>query len=48
MSVKSKVRSATRAVAKVFTPESDNAAEVDILDTLKKEHDEVEALLSDL
>jgi hemerythrin superfamily protein len=48
MSVKSKVRSATRAVTKVFTPAADNPAEVDILDTLKKEHDEVKALLSDL
>jgi hemerythrin superfamily protein len=48
MSVKSKVRNATRAVAKVFTPESDSPAEVDILDTLKKEHDEVKALLSQL
>jgi hemerythrin superfamily protein len=48
MSVKTKVRSATRAVAKAFTRESDNPAEVDILDTLKKEHDEVKALLSDL
>jgi hemerythrin superfamily protein len=48
MSVKSKVRNATRAVAKAFTPESDNAAEVDILDTLKKEHAEVKALLSEL
>jgi hypothetical protein len=48
MSVKSKVRTATRAVAKAFTRQSDDAAEVDILDTLKKEHDEVKGLLSDL
>jgi len=48
MSVKSKVRSATRAVTKVLTQESDDPAKVDILDTLKKEHDEVKALLSDL
>src|ERR1700723_2868099 len=48
MSVKSKVRSATRAVAKALTTASDNPAEVDILDTLKKEHDEVKALLADL
>jgi predicted DNA-binding protein len=48
MSVKSKVRSAKRAVAKVFSAQSENPAEVDILDTLKKEHDEVKALLSDL
>lgn len=48
MSVKSKVRSATRAVAQAFSAESGNPAEVDILDTLKKEHDEVKVLLSDL
>jgi iron-sulfur cluster repair protein YtfE (RIC family) len=45
---KSKVRSATRAVTKAFTQESDNPAEVDILDTLKIEHDEVKARLSEL
>jgi hypothetical protein len=44
MSVKSKVRNATRAVAKAFTPTPDNSADVDILDTLKKERDEVKAL----
>lgn len=48
MSVKSKVRNATRALVRAVTPEPDNATEVDILDTLKKEHDEVKALLSDL
>lgn len=48
MSVKSKVRSATRAVTKAFTHPSDDPAEVDILDTLKREHDEVKALLSEL
>jgi len=48
MSVKSKVRNATRVLVKAVTPEPDDASEADILDTLKKEHDEVKGLLSDL
>jgi hemerythrin-like domain-containing protein len=48
MGVKSAVRNATKSVIKTFSPEADSAAETDLLDTLKKEHDEVKALLSDL
>ena len=47
MSMKSKIRSATSAVVKAFTPES-GAGNTDILDTLKTEHDEVKSLLSKL
>jgi hemerythrin superfamily protein len=47
MSVKSTVREATSAVKKVLHPGAD-ADTPDILDTLKKEHDEVKALLSKL
>jgi len=48
MSVQSKLREATKAVVKVLTPEVDRVDITDILDTLKKEHDEVKSLLSDL
>jgi hemerythrin-like domain-containing protein len=48
MSIKAKVRRATRAVTKAFTPDSDDAGQKDILDTLKEEHDEVKKLLSQL
>jgi hemerythrin-like domain-containing protein len=48
MSIKSKVRSATRALVKAVTPEPEDANDIDILDTLKKEHNEVKELLSDL
>jgi hemerythrin superfamily protein len=47
MSIKSKFKKATNAVVKALTPE-DGAEKTDILDTLKQEHDEVKALLSDL
>jgi hemerythrin superfamily protein len=39
---------AGKAVARALTPDSEDAASADILDTLKKEHDEVKSLLSDL
>jgi hypothetical protein len=45
MSLKSKVSSATKAVVKVLTPAPDAPEDTDILKTLKKEHDEVTALL---
>jgi len=48
MSVKTTVRDATKAVAKAFGGKSADTAQKDILDTLKQEHDEVKALLSDL
>ena len=47
MSMKSKIRNATSAVVKAFSPES-GAENTDILDTLKTEHDEVKSLLSEL
>jgi hemerythrin-like domain-containing protein len=48
MSVKSAVRNATKKVVKTFSAEADSGAGTDLLDTLKQEHDEVKALLSDL
>jgi len=48
MSVKSKVRQAKDAVVKAFTPAPEGPENTDVLDTLKKEHDEVKELLSDL
>ena len=48
MSIKSKVRNATRVLVKAVTPESDDINDIDILDTLKKEHDEVKSLLAEL
>jgi hemerythrin superfamily protein len=48
MSLKSSVKKTTSAVVKALSPEPASAADTDILDTLKKEHDEVKALLSDL
>jgi hemerythrin superfamily protein len=47
MSLKSSVKNATKAIANSFGSKS-SASETDILDTLKKEHDEVKALLLDL
>ena len=47
MSIKSKFKKATNAVVKALTPEN-GVESTDILDTLKKEHDEVKSLLSDL
>jgi hemerythrin superfamily protein len=48
MSLKSNVKNATKAAVKALAPEPAAAADTDILDTLKKEHDEVKSLLSDL
>lgn len=48
MSIRSRLSGATRAVAKALTPDSEEAAGTDILETLKKEHEEVKVLLSDL
>lgn len=48
MSIRSRLSGATRAVAKVLTPDPDTVASTDILDTLKQEHDEVKALLAEL
>jgi hypothetical protein len=48
MTIRSELRKATKAVGKVLTPEPAAAEDTDILDTLKKEHDEVKDLLADL
>jgi hemerythrin superfamily protein len=48
MTLKSKIRHAADAVVKAFEPTPDDVADTDILATLKKEHDEVKTLLSDL
>jgi hemerythrin-like domain-containing protein len=48
MSVTSKVRKATEAVARVFVPDEKDENDIDILDTLEKEHDAVKLLLADL
>jgi hemerythrin superfamily protein len=48
MGVKSAVRNATKSVMKSLSPKPESAADADLLDTLKKEHDEVKSLLSDL
>jgi hemerythrin superfamily protein len=48
MNAKSTVKQATKKMAKVLAPISAAGEEADILDTLKKEHDEVKSLLSDL
>jgi hemerythrin-like domain-containing protein len=48
MSVRSEVRKATKAVGKVLSARPAPATEADILDTLKREHDEVKELLAEL
>lgn len=48
MSIKTSVRNAANTVLKAIAPDADAVAETDILETLKKEHDEVKSLLSDL
>jgi hemerythrin-like domain-containing protein len=48
MSVTSKVKEAANAVVKALTPAPEGIEGTDILDTLKKEHDEVKDLLADL
>jgi hemerythrin superfamily protein len=48
MSVRSEVRKATKAVGKALTPAPATVEDTDILETLKKEHDEVKDLLDEL
>ena len=48
MSAVSLVQHATNAVLKVLAPQTVETADSDLLDTLGKEHDEVQAMLSDL
>jgi hemerythrin superfamily protein len=48
MGVQSAVRKATKTVIKKISSEPDSASDTDLLDTRKKEHDEVKSLLSDL
>jgi hemerythrin-like domain-containing protein len=48
VSVRSSIKNATNAVLKTIAPDSDAVPGTDILDTLKKEHDEVKSLLSAL
>jgi hemerythrin superfamily protein len=48
MSLKANVKNATHALVNALAPEPGAAADTDILDTLKKEHDEVKSLLADL
>jgi len=47
MSVKSTIRNATTSVARAMTPDK-SVEQTDILDTLKREHDEVKELLEQL
>jgi len=48
MKVKTVVRRATRAISDTFSSDGADVASLDILDTLKKEHDEVKDLLEEL
>ena len=48
MSVKSSIKPANRSMAHVLSSGTHPASDTDILDTLKKEHEEVKALLSEL
>src|ERR1700684_18249 len=48
MRVKTVVRQAARAISNTFSSSDSDVASTDILDTLKKEHDEVKGLLKDL
>jgi hemerythrin superfamily protein len=48
MSVASRVQRAVRAVKQTIAPDQGENPDADILDTLAKEHDEVQGLLSDL
>jgi hemerythrin superfamily protein len=48
MTAKSTIKATTHSVAKALRAEHKPAAETDVLDTLKKEHDEVKSLLADL
>jgi hemerythrin-like domain-containing protein len=48
MGVKAIVRNTTSTVLKTLVPKSESPADTDLLHTLKREHDEVKSLLSDL
>jgi hemerythrin superfamily protein len=48
MTLKAQFQEAKQAVVNALKPEEHTSTDVDILDTLKKEHDEVKKLLSDL
>ena len=48
MTVKTVVKRAARAITNTFSSGDSDVASTDILDTLKKEHDEVKGLLKDL
>jgi len=48
MKVKSVVKEAARAITSTFSSTNGSVDSTDILDTLKKEHDDVKALLEDL
>src|ERR1700735_2319919 len=48
MRVKTVVKRAARAITSTFSSSDSDVASTDILDTLKKEHDEVKGLLKDL
>ncbi len=48
MSLKEQIQDAKHAVVNALKPSEDSATDTDILDTLKKEHDEVRELLSNL
>jgi hypothetical protein len=48
MGVKTVVRQAAQAISKTFASTDSEVESTDILDTLKKEHDEVKQLLDDL
>jgi iron-sulfur cluster repair protein YtfE (RIC family) len=48
MNVKSVVKEAARAISNTFSLSDQDVASTDVLDTLKKEHNEVKELLSDL
>jgi hemerythrin-like domain-containing protein len=48
MKVKTVVRQASRAISNTFSSDDADIESIDILDTLKKEHDEVKDLLEEL
>ncbi len=48
MGVKSAIRNVKETVVKALSPKPESAADMDLLDTLKNEHEEVKSLLADL
>ena len=48
MSLKTTIRNATQSAMKAIGPSADTPEDTDLLDTLKREHEEVKALLVDL